>query len=422
MWHTFRSRTAFACRAAAVNQTPAPLVAVEACASTDFCTKLLPRTKRASRGSDDEELRLALLRLSRFLGGLASGALAAALVARRAPGPAAAEEGLGRPYRDVNAQRPRAFWEYEKQPLVASPGEAYAATRHIGEGRYSDVYEGISVDSGKPCAIKRPKPGKRRRLKREIKILQEVRGGPNIIKLLDVVQDQHGTGLVMELVDSETTPKRLYHNFTDEQARRYMFELLRAVDHCHSRGIMHRDVKPRNVGYCSRTQQLRLLDFGLADFYHPDQEYNVRVSSLYYKAPELLVGQKKYDYALDSWSLGCILASLVFRREPFFQGKNNSDQLLKIVRVLGTQDLFAYLAKHNLRLDSDLEELIGRHPKRSWESFVLPSNAERADPQALDLINRLLVYDHSLRLSPREALEHPYFDGVRAGRRRRQHE
>jgi casein kinase II subunit alpha len=100
---------------------------------------------------------------------------------------------------------------------------------------------------------------------------------------------------------------------------------------------------------------LRLIDWGLAEFYHPGTEYNVRVASRYFKGPELLVDFQEYDYSLDMWSLGCMFASMVsgacrrvcagsdqqiFRKEPFFHGHDNSDQLVKITKVLGTDELF----------------------------------------------------------------------------------
>ena len=103
-------------------------------------------------------------------------------------------------------------------------------------------------------------------------------------------------------------------------------------------GIMHRDVKPHNVMIDHENRRLRLIDWGLAEFYHPGQEYNVRVASRYFKVsftlslspvvtphydgqgPELLVDYQMYDYSLDMWSLGCMLASMIFRKEPFFHG------------------------------------------------------------------------------------------------------
>ena len=131
-------------------------------------------------------------------------------------------------------------------------------------------------------------------------------------------------------------------------------------------GIMHRDVKPHNVMIDHQQRKLRLIDWGLAEFYHPGQDYNVRVASRYFKVhfdfymflrthfstfnfkgPELLVDYQFYDYSLDMWSLGCMLASMIFRKEPFFHGHDNYDQLVRIAKVLGTEDLYDYLDKVN---------------------------------------------------------------------------
>merc|ERR1712118_162850 len=95
---------------------------------------------------------------------------------------------------------------------------------------------------------------------------------------------------------------------------------------------------------------------GLAEFYHPGREYYVRVASRYYKGPELLVDLQLYDYTLDIWSLGCMLAGMVFKKEPFFHGADNYDQLVKIVNVLGSEGLSAYAYKYNLDLDPHFEE------------------------------------------------------------------
>ena len=105
--------------------------------------------------------------------------------------------------------------------------------------------------------------------------------------------------------------KILYPKFSDMDVRYYILELLKALDFCHSRGIMHRDVKPHNVMIDHEKRQLRLIDWGLAEFYHPGTEYNVRVASRYFKGPELLVDFQEYDYSLDMWSLGCMFASMV---------------------------------------------------------------------------------------------------------------
>jgi casein kinase II subunit alpha len=189
------------------------------------------------------------------------------------------------------------------------------------------------------------KPVKKRKIKREIKILQNLVGGPNIITLLDVVRDPHSRtpALIFDHVNAQDF-KTLYPTFTDTDCRFYMQELLIALEFCHSQGIVHRDVKPHNVMIDHEKKKLRLIDWGLAEFYHPGLQYNVRVASRYFKGPELLVNFQEYDYSLDMWSLGCMFASLIFKREPFFHGHDNYDQLVKIARVLGTDSLFAYAA------------------------------------------------------------------------------
>jgi casein kinase II subunit alpha len=106
-------------------------------------------------------------------------------------------------------------------------------------------------------------------------------------------------------------------------------------------------------------------------------EYNVRVASRYFKGPELLVDFQEYDYSLDMWSLGCMFASMaspglamerivaypstqIFRKEPFFHGHDNYDQLVKIAKVLGTDELYAYLDKYDIELDAAYDDILGR--------------------------------------------------------------
>jgi len=132
--------------------------------------------------------------------------------------------------------------------------------------------------------------------------------------------------------------------------RLYTYKILQALDYAHSHGIMHRDVKPLNIVIDHEKRDLRLIDWGLADYYLPDQEYNVRVASRYYKGPELLVDDKLYHYSLDIWSLGCTLAGMLFKIDTMFKGSDNFDQLARIVSVLGTEGLENYIGKYKLNL------------------------------------------------------------------------
>lgn len=258
------------------------------------------------------------------------------------------------------------------------------------------------------------KPVKKKKIKREIKILQTLAGGPNIIGLLDCVREPASKtpSLVFEFV-AATDFKTLYPTLGDGDVRYYIFQLLRALDFSHSRGVMHRDVKPHNVMIDHSKRQLRLIDWGLAEFYHPQKEYNVRVASRYFKGPELLVDLQDYDYGLDMWSLGCMFAGMIFRKEPFFDGHDNYDQLLRIARVLGTEELHAYLRKYGLSLDSQLLAMVGTHGRKPWARFVTDDNRPLCGPEALDFLSGLLRYDHAERLTAAEAAAHPYFDPVR---------
>ncbi|CAI0464862.1 unnamed protein product [Linum tenue] len=281
----------------------------------------------------------------------------------------------------------------------------YEVVRKVGRGKYSEVFEGVNVTNNDKCVIKILKPVKKKKIKREIKILQNLCGGQNIVKLLDIVRDHHSKtpSLIFEYVNS-TDFKVLYPTFTDYDIRYYIYELLKALDYCHSQGIMHRDVKPHNVMIDHELRKLRLIDWGLAEFYHPGKEYNVRVASRYYKGPELLVDLQDYDYSLDMWSLGCMFAGMIFRKETFFYGRDNHDQLVKIAKVLGTDELYAYLNKYNLELDPQLETLVGRHSRKPWSKFINPNNQHLISPEAIDFLEKLLRYDHQDRVTAKEAM------------------
>lgn len=108
-----------------------------------------------------------------------------------------------------------------------------------------------------------------------------------------------------------------------------------------------------------------------------------------------------------------MFAGMLFRKEPFFHGHDNSDQLVKIARVLGTEDLFAYIKRYGLELDPNLLQLIGKHSRKPWDKFKTAENNHLVTPEALDLLDKMLVYDHQKRVTAAQAMNHPYFDPVR---------
>ena len=125
-----------------------------------------------------------------------------------------------------------------------------------------------------------------------------------------------------------------------------MYKILQCLEYTHSHRIMHRDIKPGNVVINPQTKELQVIDWGLADYYVPGYKYNVRVSSRYYKAPELLLHYMSYDYSIDMWSLGCLFAGCLFQKDYFFKGDDLIDQLVRIMKVLGTDGVENFIKKY----------------------------------------------------------------------------
>lgn len=292
--------------------------------------------------------------------------------------------------------------------------DKYEIIKRAGRGKYSDVFIGLDTTKNEECVIKVLKPVRKKKIKREIKVLRALKGGPNIVQLYDVVRDPRSKlpALILEYTRNRDF-KALYPEFTLNDVRFFLFQVLLALEYAHSHGIMHRDVKPHNIMIDPDKRQLRLIDWGLAEFYHKNKEYNVRVASRYFKGPELLIDLQDYDYSLDLWSLGCCMAGLIFHDEPFFRGKDNQDQLVEIAKVLGTDDLFAYMTKYGIQLGDRFLKRIGTHPRKPWQKFVKPTNKHLICEDGLNLLDKLLKYDHQERLTATEAMNHRFFDPIR---------
>lgn len=261
------------------------------------------------------------------------------------------------------------------------------------------------------------KPVKVEKIFREIKILQTLYGGTNIIKLCDMVQEPASQTpcFIYEYMPCGET-KIIARGFNDLDVRIYLYQVLEALDFSHSHGIMHRDVKPLNIVINEQTKELRLIDWGLADFYFPEKEYNVRVASRYYKGPELLVDDKLYHYSLDIWSLGCTMAGMIFKVDTFFKGSDNFDQLVKIIKVLGEDELHEYLYRYGLKLPKEVRKAIKDHDYQRvpFTAFINDNNKHMVSPEAIDLLEKLLKYDKNERVNCKEAMNHKYFEPAKA--------
>ncbi|KAH8921268.1 kinase-like protein [Atractiella rhizophila] len=320
-------------------------------------------------------------------------------------------------YADANEKLGKAHWDYNNLVIQWGNASDFEIIRRVGKGKYSEAFQAIDLKHKETCVIKVLKPVKKMKIKREIKVLQILHGGPNIVRLLDVCRDPQSKtpSIIFEYVDN-TDLRTLNPVLTDHDVRFYMFQLLKALDYAHSKGIMHRDVKPGNILIDHKKKRLRLIDWGLAEFYHPNTDYNVRVATRNWKSPELLVGYELYDYSLDLWSLGCTLAAIIFRKDPFFQGRDNYDQLFKITKVLGTDELYRYLEKYDIGLDAEFDNILVRYDKKPWTRFVTTENQRFISNDAIDLVDKLLKYDHQLRLTAKKAMEHAYFGALNTSR------
>lgn len=184
----------------------------------------------------------------------------------------------------------------------------------------------------------------------------------------------------------------------------FMYQLFRSLNYIHSLGICHRDIKPQNLLVNSTTGVLTLCDFGSAKIL-VDGEPNVSyICSRYYRAPELIFGATNYTGRIDIWSAGCVMAELMLG-QPLFPGESGIDQLVEIIKVLGTPTKEQIRTMNPNYMDHRFPQ-IKPHPfSRIFRN--------RASPEAIDLITKLLDYTPTKRLSSIQAMAHPFFDELR---------
>ena len=192
----------------------------------------------------------------------------------------------------------------------------------------------------------------------------------------------------------------------------FLFQLLSGIEYCHLHRVLHRDLKPQNL-LINREGKLKLADFGLARaFGIPVRSYTHEVVTLWYRAPDVLLGSRQYSTPVDMWSVGCILAEMVTGR-PLFMGNSEDTQLEIIFNEMGTPTEESLPGVTHLPKWSEPDEIVA--PPTSLHHFV-----DAWDEEGVDLLTNLLQYNPDLRLSAREAKEHPYFSLARRGQQMRE--
>ncbi|KAI5931477.1 Cyclin-dependent kinase 3 [Manis javanica] len=295
-----------------------------------------------------------------------------------------------------------------KGPPGSSAGmDVFQKLEKIGEGTYGVVYKAKNKETGQLVALKKIRldletEGVPSTAIREISLLKELKH-PNIVRLLDVMHSEKKLYLVFEFLsqdlkkymDSTPAPELPPH-----LVKSYLFQLLQGVNFCHSHRVIHRDLKPQNL-LINELGAIKLADFGLARaFGVPLRTYTHQVVTLWYRAPEILLGSKFYSTAVDVWSIGCIFAEMVTCR-ALFPGDSEIDQLFRIFRTLGTPSEATWPGV------TQLPDYKGSFPK--WTRKGMEEIVPNLDPEGKDLLMKLLQYDPSRRISAKTALAHPYF-------------
>ncbi|GMM49652.1 cyclin-dependent serine/threonine-protein kinase [Starmerella bacillaris] len=276
----------------------------------------------------------------------------------------------------------------------------------LGEGTYATVYKGRNAETGQIVALKEinldSEEGTPSTAIREISLMKELRH-ENIVTLYDVIHTENKLNLVFEHMDRDL--KKFMDNYgvrgalDRQQAKIFMFQLLKGVMFCHENRVLHRDLKPQNL-LINRKGVLKLADFGLARaFGIPVNTYSNEVVTLWYRPPDVLLGSRTYSTSIDIWSAGCILAEMLTGK-PLFPGSNNDDQLDRIFRIMGTPDE---------RTWPEVTSLPNYHPMSPIPPKDLALVIPQCDVVGLDLIQSLLQMRPESRISARDALRHPWF-------------
>jgi len=296
-------------------------------------------------------------------------------------------------------------------PIDFGDASQYVEVSPIGTGAYGTVYKARDTRLDSFVAMKKVRiamteDGVPANVLREISLLRHLGkyNHPNIVRLLDICpgpkyEKVMELYLIFEHVDQDL--EKFLKNcpspgLSPEKVKDLMWQLLCGVDYLHSHRIVHRDIKPQNT-LVTNNGTVKIADFGLARIYDFNTLLTSTVVTLWYRAPEVLLGTT-YATPVDIWSCGCILAELISRK-PLFPGMNESDQLSRIFGILGTP------GDQEWPSDTDvLRENFANHRARDFQE-ILPE----IEPEAKDLLQKMLHFDPKKRITASQALAHPYF-------------
>eukprot|EP00762_Andalucia_godoyi_P002314 ANDGO_07516.mRNA.1 Cyclin-dependent kinase 5 homolog len=301
--------------------------------------------------------------------------------------------------------------------------QKYQKLEKIGEGTYGVVYKARNLETNELTALKRIRldsedEGVPSTAIREISLLKELRH-PNIVRLQDVIHTDRKLTLVFEFLDMDLKKYLDAHKPVPiATIKSLLLQLLRGTAFCHARNVLHRDLKPQNL-LISSGLDLKLADFGLARaFGIPVRKYTHEVVTLWYRAPDVLLGSHHYGTPVDMWSVGCIFAEMVTGK-PLFPGRNEADQMAKIVHgvglppaangVLQTMRELPHWDSLMRALDSAAHG--GLHHNSNNNGLSIAELCPRLADDALgaDLLLRFLQWDPNARISAATAMEHPWF-------------
>lgn len=290
----------------------------------------------------------------------------------------------------------------------------YTATQVIGSGSFGVVYQATVSETGEVVAIKKVFQDKRYK-NRELAIMKEL-DHPNVIKLRHFFytpgdkQDEVYLNCVMDFIPD--TLSRVIRQYSKSKSqiprlvvKLYSFQLLKAINYINTLGICHRDIKPQNVLVDPNSHILKLCDFGSAKKLVKGEPNIAYICSRYYRAPELIFGATDYTTQVDVWSIGCVIAEMILGL-PVFPGESASDQLVEIIKILGTPSKSQILAMNNEATEFKFPNI----KPFPWNKIF---KGKQFEDGLIELLGILLVYDPAVRAKPLKALLHSYFDELR---------